>query len=101
MGEPTTNDTAFERYVLPEIEILLRVANSLTRNHAEAEDLVLHFERTSVQPRSPMQASYLRAIAANDIVFGIGPAGTGKTYLAVAMAVNALKERTVDRVHGS
>lgn len=34
------DDTAFERYVLPEIEILLRVANSLTRNHAEAEDLV-------------------------------------------------------------
>ena len=40
MGEQTTNDTAFERYVLPEIEVLLRVANSLTRNYAEAEDLV-------------------------------------------------------------
>lgn len=36
----TTDDTAFERYVLPEIEVLLRVAMSLTRNHAEAEDLV-------------------------------------------------------------
>jgi RNA polymerase sigma-70 factor, ECF subfamily len=35
-----TDDTAFERYVLPEIEVLLRVAHSLTRNHAEAEDLV-------------------------------------------------------------
>jgi RNA polymerase sigma-70 factor (ECF subfamily) len=40
VGEPATNDTAFERYVLPEIEVLLRVANSLTRNYAEAEDLV-------------------------------------------------------------
>lgn len=40
MREPAINDTAFERYVLPEIEVLLRVANSLTRNHAEAEDLV-------------------------------------------------------------
>ena len=40
MGQPATDDTAFERYVLPEIEVLLRVAHSLTRNHAEAEDLV-------------------------------------------------------------
>ena len=40
MGESATNDTAFERHVLPEIEVLLRVANSLTRNYAEAEDLV-------------------------------------------------------------
>jgi RNA polymerase sigma-70 factor (ECF subfamily) len=38
--DPATDDTAFERYVLPEIEVLLRVAHSLTRNHAEAEDLV-------------------------------------------------------------
>ncbi|RLE24916.1 MAG: RNA polymerase sigma factor, partial [Actinobacteria bacterium] len=40
MSESATSDTAFERYVLPEIEVLLRVANSLTRNYAEAEDLV-------------------------------------------------------------
>jgi len=40
VGESATNDTAFERHVLPEIEVLLRVANSLTRNYAEAEDLV-------------------------------------------------------------
>jgi len=40
MGEPVSDDAAFERYVLPEIEVLLRVAHSLTRNHAEAEDLV-------------------------------------------------------------
>ena len=40
MSDEATDDTAFERYVLPEIEVLLRVANSLTRNHAEAEDLV-------------------------------------------------------------
>lgn len=40
MKTPTTDDLAFERYVLPEIEVLLRVALSLTRNHAEAEDLV-------------------------------------------------------------
>jgi RNA polymerase sigma-70 factor, ECF subfamily len=38
--QPAADDSAFERYVLPEIEVLLRVAHSLTRNHAEAEDLV-------------------------------------------------------------
>ncbi len=40
MGQPAADDTAFERYVLSEIEVMLRVAHSLTRNHAEAEDLV-------------------------------------------------------------
>ncbi len=40
MRDTATDDNAFEQYVLPEIEVLLRVANSLTRNHAEAEDLV-------------------------------------------------------------
>ena len=40
MSNSTVEDRSFERYVLPEIEVLLRVANSLTRNHAEAEDLV-------------------------------------------------------------
>jgi RNA polymerase sigma-70 factor (ECF subfamily) len=40
MSNSTVDDCSFERYVLPEIEVLLRVANSLTRNHAEAEDLV-------------------------------------------------------------
>ena len=40
MRRPAADDSAFERYVLPEIEVLLRVAHSLTRNHAEAEDLV-------------------------------------------------------------
>ena len=40
MSDPAVEDCAFERHVLPEIEVLLRVANSLTRNHAEAEDLV-------------------------------------------------------------
>jgi RNA polymerase sigma-70 factor (ECF subfamily) len=40
VSDPAVDDKAFERYVLPEIEVLLRVANSLTRNHAEAEDLV-------------------------------------------------------------
>ena len=55
-------------------------------------------ERESVQPRTPGQAGYLDAIRDHDVVFGIGPAGTGKTYLAVVMAVRALLRREVDRI---
>ncbi|MGH7711014.1 MAG: PhoH family protein [Gemmatimonadaceae bacterium] len=54
--------------------------------------------RKLIRPRSPGQAEYLRLIADNDIVVGIGPAGTGKTYLAVAMAVDALMRKRVRRI---
>ncbi|EEG78032.1 PhoH family protein [Dethiobacter alkaliphilus] len=51
-----------------------------------------------IKPKTLGQKGYIEAIRKNDIVFGIGPAGTGKTYLAVTMAVKALKERTVQRL---
>jgi phosphate starvation-inducible PhoH-like protein len=51
-----------------------------------------------VQPRSPNQRKYVEAIENHDMVFGIGPAGTGKTYLAVAMAVSALMAKKVSRI---
>src|SRR6202012_3178774 len=51
-----------------------------------------------VQPRSPNQRKYVEAIEQNDMTFGLGPAGTGKTYLAVAMAVSALLSKTVSRI---
>jgi phosphate starvation-inducible PhoH-like protein len=54
--------------------------------------------RKLIRPRSPGQAEYLRLISENDIVVGIGPAGTGKTYLAVAMAVDALMRKRVRRI---
>jgi phosphate starvation-inducible protein PhoH and related proteins len=54
--------------------------------------------KRSVQPRTPNQRKYLEALEANDMVFGLGPAGTGKTYLAVAMAVNALLAKKVSRI---
>ncbi len=56
------------------------------------------FDRKAVRPRTPTQALYLKALEANDVVFGIGPAGTGKTYLAVAAAVAALRGKKVDRI---
>jgi phosphate starvation-inducible protein PhoH and related proteins len=54
--------------------------------------------RKVIQPRSEGQARYLEAIAKHDIVISIGPAGTGKTYLAVAMAVDALLKNRVKRI---
>ena len=65
----------------------------------EEEDLpTLQTRRTDLRPRTPTQAAYLDNIAAHDISFGIGPAGTGKTYLAVACAVDALERSAVQRI---
>jgi phosphate starvation-inducible PhoH-like protein len=65
---------------------------------ATSGSLVLPGARRGVQPKTPGQAEYLRKIAENDIVVGIGPAGTGKTYLAVAAAVDALMRKRVRRI---
>ncbi|MGA9040341.1 MAG: PhoH family protein [Terriglobales bacterium] len=54
--------------------------------------------RRTVQPKSLNQRRYLEAIEKHDMVFGIGPAGTGKTYLAVAMAISALLSKRVNRI---
>src|SRR5438067_3598596 len=56
------------------------------------------FGRRTVQPKSVNQRRYVEAIENHDMVFGIGPAGTGKTYLAVAMAVSALLSKRVNRI---
>jgi len=60
--------------------------------------IVLPGTRKIVQPKTPGQAAYMQCISDNDIVVGIGPAGTGKTYLAVAMAVEALARKRVRRI---
>jgi phosphate starvation-inducible PhoH-like protein len=59
---------------------------------------LLQTKRTDLRARTPNQAAYLDNIAAHDISFGIGPAGTGKTYLAVACAVDALERSAVQRI---
>jgi phosphate starvation-inducible protein PhoH and related proteins len=65
---------------------------------AEGSRIVLPGSRKAIQPKSEGQQEYLREIEENDIVVGIGPAGTGKTYLAVAMAVDALAKKRVKRI---
>ncbi len=60
--------------------------------------LVIYTPRKSIVPKSENQRQYLAAVAKNDVVLAIGPAGTGKTYLAVAMAVNALISGRCSRI---
>jgi phosphate starvation-inducible PhoH-like protein len=60
--------------------------------------LNVHSGGRRIKPKGDAQAYYLEAIRTNDMVFGIGPAGTGKTYLAVAAAVHLLREQRVSRV---
>lgn len=62
------------------------------------EPVLLSARREPVVPRTFGQRDYLRALAAHDVVFAIGPAGTGKTFLAIAAAVAALRRRDVDRI---
>jgi phosphate starvation-inducible PhoH-like protein len=64
----------------------------------DAQRIALPGVRKLIQPKTPGQGEYLSKIAENDIVVGIGPAGTGKTYLAVAAAVEALTRKRVRRI---
>ena len=64
----------------------------------EAQDVAIKVKRGTVRGRGANQAKYLQAITTHDINFGIGPAGTGKTFLAVASAVEALNESRVQRL---
>ncbi len=63
-----------------------------------ADDISIRTRKRHVSPRSPNQAGYIRALRSHELVFATGPAGTGKTYLAVAMAVSLLLEGRVDRI---
>lgn len=62
------------------------------------EAFMLKTRRAGLQPRTPNQKKYLQAIMQTDVVFGVGPAGTGKTYLAVAAAVDAYERDAVERI---
>ena len=62
------------------------------------QPVVVATRRKAVKPRGANQRGYVRAMRANDLSFGVGPAGTGKTYLAVACAVEALEKDAVSRI---
>ena len=79
------------------LRVLLADPRTTLRSLAEA-GRQRSFGRRTVQPKSVNQRRYLEAIETHDMVFGIGPAGTGKTYLAVAMAISALLAKRVNRI---
>jgi phosphate starvation-inducible PhoH-like protein len=62
------------------------------------DDLTLATRKRRITPRSPRQAAFIKALRTHELVFGVGPAGTGKTYLAVATAVTLLMSGEVERI---
>ncbi|KQT09404.1 PhoH family protein [Ramlibacter sp. Leaf400] len=86
-----------QRPISPE-KVQLMVAGDQAMDEDEEGAPVLHTRRSDLKARTPNQSVYLDNIAHHDITFGIGPAGTGKTYLAVACAVDALERSGVQRI---
>ncbi|NBX56743.1 MAG: PhoH family protein, partial [Betaproteobacteria bacterium] len=78
--------------------VQLIVASEAHISVDKESNLTLLTRRKDVSARTPTQAIYLENIAQHDITFGIGPAGTGKTFLAVASAVDALERSAVQRI---
>ena len=83
---------------LEEIQLGLIEITGAAARASEDDSLVLQTRRRDLHGRTPRQVQYLRQIREHDITFGIGPAGTGKTYLAVACAVDAFERDTVKRI---
>jgi len=79
----------------------IRAATRLTlppTDTAHPDHLAIKTPRRLIKPRSPNQSRYLKALQANDLTFGTGPAGTGKTYLAVAHVISLLLSGSVERL---
>ncbi len=83
---------------IAEDHLQLMLAGDSELLDAPADAIVLSTRRADLRGRTPTQNLYLQNIASHDITFGIGPAGTGKTYLAVACAVDALERSSVQRI---
>ena len=92
-------DAARQRFHLTADDVLrMSLDDESQRQPGDEQRIALPGVRRVIQAKTPGQAEYLRQIAEHDIVIGIGPAGTGKTYLAVAAAVDALVRKRVRRI---
>jgi phosphate starvation-inducible protein PhoH and related proteins len=86
---------------LPAVEAAIRLAEAELSDKSLSlwrEDAAFRTRKRRIMPRSPGQAAYIKALRENELVFGLGPAGTGKTYLAVAAAVDLLMSGRVERI---
>ncbi|MDH7515067.1 MAG: PhoH family protein [Bacteroidota bacterium] len=90
-------DQLSERDVTTVIDILTS-GNGYDVQPEEMDNVVLFAKQDYIKARTAGQVAYMRAVRNNDIVFAIGPAGTGKTYLAVASAVAALRKHEVQKI---
>lgn len=79
------------------IQMYLRTLNR-QMSHNQDMSMNIHLKKMTIMARGPNQVNYIQAILKQDINFGIGPAGTGKTYLAVASAVAAIEKEAVNRL---
>lgn len=95
--ERLTQQAAKKNNITPsDIDTILRFMND--KESQPSHTGIATYKKELIVPRSPRQAAYIQAIEKSDMVFGIGPAGTGKTYLAVACAVAQFKAGAIDRM---
>lgn len=88
-----------EHFTPDRVHLFLQdVKNDSMTSDVKEKEFMIHTRRGGVRPRGENQRRYLQRILKYDINFGIGPAGTGKTYLAVACAVDALEQQRVERI---
>ena len=85
-----------------EVKAAVRLSDGPECNYEEDNailaDIVLKTKNRHIYPRSATQAKYIQEMMKNELVFGLGPAGTGKTYLAVALAVSMMLEGKIDKI---
>ncbi len=85
-----------------EVDAAIRMAQQMPVEEktlfAVSDQNVIKTLKKTVKPYTPIQGKYIQALAANDMVFALGPAGTGKTYIAVAMAVAAFMSQRVEKI---
>ncbi|MEN9843257.1 MAG: hypothetical protein RLZZ612_1086 [Pseudomonadota bacterium] len=86
------------RQPIPTEQVQLLLTGDMHLLNPDPDTLVLHSRRGEVRGRTANQSQYIELMATHDITFGIGPAGTGKTWLAVACAVDALERSAVQRI---
>jgi phosphate starvation-inducible PhoH-like protein len=81
-----------------DVEGAIRMALGAVPGNAPISGRIIRTQKKNIEPRSQTQATYMAALATSEMVFGLGPAGTGKTYIAVAQGVSMLLSRAVDRL---